>query len=629
MRRSRRKRGTLIRRVHLSQFKSVREPASLDLTKLTVITGSNSSGKSTLLQSLLLLAQTVRHSGSDRQLALNGPLVRLGQFEEVLSRSAKNRTFSIGLEVAPLEEGATRNQQRDLLRRVVRPELVDATWRFTDKPPREGSEGEVPAFPTVAGLELDAFFESENDSGEHFWLKIKRHRWRPSRRAAREGFDDDLPDTSMDGLAYLVTLDPGSTRDIQELDEGGPAKGVVFDHFLPNGILAKIDLNYEIALFIIDVLVGRRSSRSALVEEFGVRGSLLESVREVSVNALSVGSEREGWLSVDFDNSEDDLTAKEVAAWIRVQSPSVKRRISLALRAGRETIAARHAASLEPVNWLNRVQVPPRLRNSLDLVESEINALRYLGPLRVQPSPIYPIASSSGAKDVGPSGEWTASVLDEYKDSKVEHLSPAEVMDGGEISSRSQVKLRVVVDEWLSYLGVSESVHTIDRGSLGHEMKISTDGSPPMSLTHVGVGVSQCLPVVVSLLLAPRGSMTLLEQPELHLHPAVQSRLADFLLVMARAGRQCLVETHSEYLINRLRLRIAESDGDANENDVSIYFADNSSGSTKYNPVEVNSFGAIRNWPVGFFDQTQEDTEALVRAGLKKRKSKGGHAGRD
>src|SRR5580698_5246676 len=97
-------------------------------------------------------------------------------------------------------------------------------------------------------------------------------------------------------------------------------------------------------------------------------------------------------------------------------------------------------------------------------------------------------------------------------------------------------------------------------GKLGHELKVTTHGvERPHDLTNVGVGVSQVLPIVVMCLLAPVDSTMILEQPELHLHPAVQARLADFFLSIAKAGKQCIVETHSEYLINRLRLRSVQA----------------------------------------------------------------------
>jgi len=141
------------------------------------------------------------------------------------------------------------------------------------------------------------------------------------------------------------------------------------------------------------------------------------------------------------------------------------------------------------------------------------------------------------------------------------------------------------------------------------------------NLTHVGVGVSQILPVLVMSLLAEPGSVLVFEQPEIHLHPKVQTLLADFLLSLSLNGKQCIVETHSEYLINRLRYRTAR---DRNQNlieTIRLYFVEKYEGRSKYSPVQINEFGAIPNWPEGFFDESQQEIERILRAAMEKRRS--------
>src|SRR4051794_11472034 len=113
----------MIRRVHLAKFKSVMGPANVDLAQLTVVTGANSSGKSSLLQALLLLSQTVLHASTDRQLVLNGPLTRLGEFHEVLHRDSERRLFELGLEVAPHHEGASGSRAQRLIGRAEAPQM--------------------------------------------------------------------------------------------------------------------------------------------------------------------------------------------------------------------------------------------------------------------------------------------------------------------------------------------------------------------------------------------------------------------------------------------------------------------------------------------------------------------------
>jgi len=85
-------------------------------------------------------------------------------------------------------------------------------------------------------------------------------------------------------------------------------------------------------------------------------------------------------------------------------------------------------------------------------------------------------------------------------------------------------------------------------------------------------------------------------------------------------GRQLIVETHSEYLISRLRLRVAEDDTDRVQRTVGLLFAERTTGATQYRRVAMNEFGGIDNWPQDFFDQSTEEAQAILRASVTKRR---------
>jgi len=172
-------------------------------------------------------------------------------------------------------------------------------------------------------------------------------------------------------------------------------------------------------------------------------------------------------------------------------------------------------------------------------------------------------------------------------------------------------------------MDVAAGVRTEDRGKLGYELKIVQSLEIAHDLTHVGVGVSQVLPIIVMCLLAPEGSVLIFEQPELHLHPKVQTLLGDFFLSIALLGKQCILETHSEYLINRLRYRAACAGGDSLSELLKIYFVEQRDGASTYREVQVNKFGAIVDWPEGFFDQSQRETESILSAAALKYESEG------
>jgi predicted ATPase len=169
-------------------------------------------------------------------------------------------------------------------------------------------------------------------------------------------------------------------------------------------------------------------------------------------------------------------------------------------------------------------------------------------------------------------------------------------------------------------MGVVDGVSTDDRGKIGHELRVRTAGIEKFhDLTNVGVGVSQVLPIVLMALLASTGSLLIFEQPELHLHPRVQTRLADFFISVALSGRQCLLETHSEYLIHRLRRRVAEAEGAALTKLSKLYFVEREGGLTSCRSVDITKYGAILDWPVEFFDQSQIEAEKILVAAATKR----------
>jgi predicted ATPase len=137
-------------------------------------------------------------------------------------------------------------------------------------------------------------------------------------------------------------------------------------------------------------------------------------------------------------------------------------------------------------------------------------------------------------------------------------------------------------------------------------------------MAHVGTGVSQVLPILVLGLLSQFDDTIVIEHPELHLHPRVQSRLADFFLFLALTGRQVLVETHSEYIINRLRHRMVAPGGDEIRDSISLLFSGTKAGVTEFEQVTVTEYGAIERWPPGFFDEGALEAEQILRAALER-----------
>jgi hypothetical protein len=242
------------------------------------------------------------------------------------------------------------------------------------------------------------------------------------------------------------------------------------------------------------------------------------------------------------------------------------------------------------------------------------NAVRYLGPLRDEPRVTYPLGHTISALPVGERGEFTAAYLLENQNVRLTFTDPR-----GESRSDS---LSAAVSAWCNHLGIAERITVTGKGKLGHQVALQIAGTA-RDPTAVGVGASQLLPVVVLVLGAPKGSVVLLEQPELHLHPKVQSRLADFF-ASARPDIRLVIETHSEYLLTRLRLRVAQ--GTLSPAEISVLFAwqtrqlngNHGPAYSDYRELSVDELGNFDIWPDDFFDSLDLESVELAKAVTKR-----------
>ena len=126
--------------------------------------------------------------------------------------------------------------------------------------------------------------------------------------------------------------------------------------------------------------------------------------------------------------------------------------------------------------------------------------------------------------------------------------------------------------------------------------------------------------MILLCLLSEPADLLILEQPELHLHPALQKRMADFLLAFVRCGRQILVETHSDHLVNALRTQVVFDPTDETRKLVKLIFAEQNDGITTYRESEINEYGGLsEDWPDGFLDISAKSAQDLVRQSLRKR----------
>ena len=127
--------------------------------------------------------------------------------------------------------------------------------------------------------------------------------------------------------------------------------------------------------------------------------------------------------------------------------------------------------------------------------------------------------------------------------------------------------------------------------------------------TNVGFGLSYTLPVILALLAEP-GTLCLIENPEAHLHPRGQTKLAELAARASLADVQVLVETHSDHFMDGVR--IAVRDGLISPDKTTIHYFERPDGETVVTSPQIDDDGRLSTWPAGFFDQHEENLEKLL-----------------
>ncbi|WP_339865088.1 AAA family ATPase [Paremcibacter congregatus] len=250
--------------------------------------------------------------------------------------------------------------------------------------------------------------------------------------------------------------------------------------------------------------------------------------------------------------------------------------------------------------------------------EKLFRSLCYLGPLRTKAERLY---SWTGIEpeSVGYAGENTVAAILASRGRKIS-LGYKRTAKPFEEIIAIKLKEMSLIEEF--------RVNPISEQRQEYEVKVRTKGSKDwVDLPDVGFGVSQVLPVLVQCFYAPAGSIILMEQPEIHLHPNAQSALADVMIDVINSREngadrniQLIIETHSEHFLRRLQRRIAEDT--VPKEKVSAYFANISKTPATLEPLQIDIFGNIQNWPENFFGDEMGDIIAQSKAAVKKRMQK-------
>ena len=279
-------------------------------------------------------------------------------------------------------------------------------------------------------------------------------------------------------------------------------------------------------------------------------------------------------------------------------------------------------------------------REPLEDLKILLSGFTYLGAARAAPQGLYRFATVA-PHDLGASGEYAAQLLQARKADAVHYPMPLRV-EGYDVQAPSEVRARplgAAINDVFGALGVGASLE-IDERDVGFRLLFEQS-----SLQHVGRGISYLLPVVELGLLAdplrfkpdlgdaplkdyedacPHHAHCALEEPEAHLHPRVQTRLAHWLVALAMARRQLLIETHSDHLVRRLRGLVARAKPCSAletwllDNVRVLHVEQQSDGRSFVKSEQLTPQGSLEEWPADFMDEATDEERAIYDASLDK-----------
>lgn len=251
--------------------------------------------------------------------------------------------------------------------------------------------------------------------------------------------------------------------------------------------------------------------------------------------------------------------------------------------------------------------------------KSLVSNFQYLQADRLGPQNSFDLIEGSRFHEhwLGAKGEFTSEVLSRSQKYKPLYLGGAfeptkDNPDPRMHLSDSRDGLLRQINAWLNEISpgielnpdlIEEAVASVNIFGQNYRSKIKPQ--------NVGFGVSYVLGIVTALLNTPKGGLVIIENPEAHLHPKGQSYLGRLIALTAQAGVQVIVETHSDHLLNGIRV-ITRLKEDFAPELFTLYYISQGEQQSNVEKITIAKDGKLSNWPDGFFDQQAQDMFTIM-----------------
>lgn len=567
----------MIRKISFENYKAFKS-GELKLKPITILLGANSVGKSSIINLLLMLQQTARVSNYKSAFKLHGENVSLGECENLFRNKDTQNNIVIDFEFES-------KQLSDLLQKQLYEEFIDKIiepvrflYRFKDNILNEYFQDDIIKFlddmlplddiiitkdmflNIVNGIEkINTDIISQDKQVDDFI------RYYTSRGYIRNNSSRETLVSMYDFLFNLKGIDNNifnisfECSYINQNDEGTiRLKKVIIKNNDTEILRVVLDYKIDVGLYDNVRVFSDYSPKELLCEEIA-KQEFMEQIKHNSTIFSWIDSYDGEYRDFYYDDVDNDINALDTKVVSQILGLSLTH--------------IRKYFTKELVN--------------------------HVSPLRAHPKRYYFLDNANINTSIN-------------------------TLDGNSLTEvlKENTKVRTKVNEWLKKFGLQVNVSTLQ--DIIHKLKVRQH-SLELDITDVGFGISQILPIIVQGFLSFDNSLTMIEQPEIHLHPKMQADLADLFIDIVKnrnkrksnsmnLQKYLLIETHSEYLLRRLRRRIAE--GKISSEDVAIYFLehpDDGQSGTIINEKTISSNGYF-DWPQDFYaKELLNDTTEFIK----------------